>query len=424
MRMIHKFIAVLTLLTLSNVVDAALVSTKITESTFNSTPKAVFDVSASSDSLFADANVLGVFYSAGSTNDTLYVWSLNYSTPTAHIKITKRTLNATSLAPKGADIKIATNITSSTGPSYYGGLGYIGFTSTNQTGDDKIDQLYFSVLAASASSDTNLTKIKLTNNTDKDVGYYVSTLWWQDSYFYLVYVAFTKSDKGIEKGLYLQGVKGDNGSLLYPSPIKVASISNPAGTTYATAGPNNSTNASMINVIYKDHSKKAIYQVAVTVSNGSVGSVTELKTDSSKIIYYPAGIISSYSTYGTAVEMEDHTTKTVSYSVEVFYNGTTSESKKLNLTTPEKYTSPSIMSFNYDSGFAIIGVYIGEKESEYVLKTFFADGSARASQEIIGLSQGGIMFFTDANGTVWAGYTDFESKNYFASKGYLGKLLA
>lgn len=422
MRFIHKLIVVLALLALSNIAGATDITTKITKSTFNSAPKAVFDVSNSSDSLFDHGSVMGVFYSPGSTNDTIYVWLLNYTDPKSHINIVKRTLDAESLTTKDNDTNIATKITSSTGPNFYGGLGYIGFTTTNETDDDKIDQLYFSVLPANASSDTAPSNAKLTNNTDKNIGYYVSSIWWQDSYFYVLYVAFSKTEKGLEKGLYLQGIKGVNGSLLYSSSIKIASISNPAGTTYPTGGPNNSTNASMIYVLWKDNDKKTIYQVAVNVSNGSVGSATQLVVDSSDISYYPDDVISSHSTYGTVLQKQEGKSSSASFSVKVFYNGTTSESKELNLTTPKNYRAPTISSFDSDSGFVIIGQYFGDQDSVYVLKTFLADGSALSSQEIIGYTQGSLLFFADANGTIWAGYSDFDNKNYYALKGYLGKL--
>lgn len=422
--MTHKLIAVLVLLATSNIVVSAMIATtKVNASAFYSNPEAVYDSSAPSDSLFANASADAIFYSPGVTNDTIYVWVFNWNySKNYSINVTKRTLDATTLTPKENDTTINTTIKSKIGAIGRPGIGYIGFPTIIDDDKENVDQLYFTVLAASATAETVPNKTNLTNNTDTKLGYYIADVWWQENSFFVLYVEYNKSSE-YDIGIYLQGVKANDGSLVYPSSVKVATILNPPGTTFAIGGPNNSTNATKIYILWKDDPTKSIYQKVITVSDGSAGERTTLKTDTSSIAYYPGGIITSYSTYGSVIESEEDKKEKVIYGVTVFYNGSTSESKDLNLSTPRGYASPFIRSFNYTSGFSVVAEYSGTYNGSYVLRTFFADGSPQTAQKTIGSTQGTISFFTDANSALWAGYNDYNTTDGLATKGYLGQLL-
>lgn len=423
-----KFTITITLLLLSSpAIICEISQTKIIEESLAQPPTSVIDTSRPSDDLFANALDHYLFFSPGDTNETIYIWSVNWDDDaTSNKTIIKRTIDASTLQPKGEDITLpGVLIKPKVGVFAFPGIGYIGFSYLREDDESASDQLYFSILPASASSNTSAIDVKLMSETYTGTSFYINDAWFQDGYFYVLFTEFEMSES-FEKTLYLQAIKCEDGSLLFSSAVKVASFSNLPGSTMPVAGPNNSTNATLIYIVYKDDETKTVMQTTVTVSNGKVNEPTKLVTDTDNETYYTADVISALDVFGVVVVRQEMQKKNITESLKVYYNGATSKPQMLDISAPKDYKTPEfpmVQSFNHKDGFVVIAEYTGEPKRAYVIRVFNADGSERAAQKTLGYFQGSLMFFEDAAGALWLGYTDYDTTTDRLSKSYLVKVL-
>jgi len=392
----------------------------VSTSVFNSTPVTVFDTSLTTDTPFV--NTTGtVVYGPGTTNETSHIWVANWSAAATSFSVIKRTLNATAVGAAlstgltTADTTISTTVQSALGiHATVTGHGYFGFVTVNATAGDGIDQLYFTIVSTSATS------YKLTTNTDGNLTYVAASTWLEDGYFYVIF-AQKNATSTLYQSLWAQAI-AYNGSTLYTTPQKVASVNGTA--TYATAGPINSTNSSSFLVVYKDDTN-IVNVVAVTRSTGAAGSATSLKTDGGNITYYPAGTIGSWTTYGALVQVNDNSTGTIAYSVLAYYNGTYSNST--TYAAPSGYMMGSGSGRHFVNGYGIlwtwIDVTIANGDWEHIWTTYYANGTVNTTTTI-GNFDAPVSTYVDLNGTLWMGYTSANYTNTASPllKGYLGKL--
>lgn len=417
-------IAIALLLLCSTAVMAKMAKTELTSSSFAEIPKSVIDTSQAEDKLFLDSTATTLFFSAGESADQLYVWTVNWDEATNSSKsIIKRTIDAKTLEAKDKDVTLDLKIKSKVGLISAGGLGYIGLASLRDDGADTPDQLYFSILPASADSDTKLEEVKLTDNKDSSLSFFINRIFFDDDTFYILFTKYKKSDE-LETELLLQGVKTD-GSLLFSSgAVKVASLNNPLRSTHVITGLNLKSDPKMVYVVYKLNDTSTVMQTTVDISNGKVDEPTKLVADSETMVYFPDGIISATDAFGIVLAKEEKKGENIEESLIVYYDGATSKPQKLELTAPKGYMSPLIRSFDYKDGFIILAQFIGESDAAFVLKLFKSDGTEKEAQKLIGTSQSSMLFFLDADKNLWLGYTDFDLSTGKVSKGYLGKVLA
>ena len=414
-------IALALLLLTTTTVMGEYAKTKFYKAGFQQTPKVVIDTST--DKLFDGALANTLFYSAGDSADTLYAWKINWDIPSnSSTSIIKRTLDASTFKAKGNDITLNLKIKSKMGLIGQPAPGYIGFPAIRDSGKGTADQLYFSILPATATRATELNEVMVASNRDTTTGMYVNSVWFTDNYYWIMYTQFDMK-KGYEKALYLQAIKTD-GTLMYNAPIKVASLNNPPGTTIPIAGPNKDSNPTMIYVVYKDSNSKATVQTTVKISNGYVDEPTKLVSDSETQMYFPDGMISASKVFGVVLNRQQMVRKQFSEDLRVYYNGATSKPSILDLDVPKGYQNPIIQSFPHPGGFVILGQLTGEKDALIVIKIFNANGTEKVAQKTIANTQGAMLFFRDAAGTVWLGYNDFDMKDGKVAKGYLGKLIS
>lgn len=397
---------------------------KITDETFAMAPKVILDSSKSADALFANATIDEMFFSPALANDTIYAWLLKWESQNTSISIIKRTLDAETLTAKGDDITIETDIKSKIIPVGKAALGYMGFPTLKDSGKNTPDNLYFTILAGAADANTKPNDVKITDNNDKTLGFYIVDVLFQDNKFFVLFAHFNKTSE-VELGIYLQGVKADDGSLLYDKLVEVVTFNNPAGTSSAVCGFDNATNADKIYILYKEYDTRATFQASVALADGKIEEPVELKDDTRDVMYFPAAVISADTVFGLALAKQTFRSEDdMSFTIGVYYNGKTDTLKTLALKTPKGYQAPMIRSFNYDKGFTIIAQFSGENNSHLVIKNFKSDGTAVAAQKTIGYTRGSMLFFVDASGALWAAYHDFEETSGEAQKTYLGKLLA
>jgi hypothetical protein len=418
-----KFLVALTLLLLgSSVAYSDIIKPTITAASFAKAPVAVLD--PTKDSLFADANAESLFFSAGKSNHTLYVWSINWDIPSnSSTALIRKSLDASTLAKKGTAISIKASIKSKIGIVGQPGIGYVGFAALRDSGKDTADNLYFNVLAADADEKTLPTEVQITKNSVKTNSYNLINVWWQDDYFYVLFTQFETS-KYYEKGLYLQAIKGSDASLLWKDAVEVVSLNNPLGTTLPIAGANKASGADAILVSWKEYDTKALKQTTVSISKGKVDDPTILVSDTDSVIYFPDAIISASKVYGLVIDRQTKQDQSVSDSLRVYYNGATSKPSTLDLPAPSDYNSPMIRAFDNSNGFAVVSQWSGEKDAEYTLRIFDKDGNSQDNPMTLAKTVGDMIFFTDASGAIWLGYADFNSIDGKVSTGYLGQVLA
>ena len=396
----------------------------ISSSVFNSTPVMVFDGTTTADAAF-NADFGGVFYSPGTTNDTVYVWMITWVDANTALTIVKRTLYAENLTANGSDVTYTTSIKTKLQPHGIPGIGYIGFYTVEN--DGTADQLNFYVLAANASASTSPTKLKLTSNTVATNTFTVlqSQCWYQDDYFYIVYTKTTYDTlKDLE--VLFQGIAAANGTARWSSSLSIVTLTNnDIATTFAIGGPDNATNSGSAYIVWKDTSANILYQAKVNLTAGTVGAATALKTDTATITYSPGGVISSYNTYGAVYYSKDTTSGTDVYTWYARYNDTEASTMTLPLTsTSSAYTPAVVFSFNHNAGFLVVALHGGTDDNSYVMRSFYSNGTANTTQATIGTTGGGVVgLFQDANGALWAGYYNFDGSTYKAKQGYLGKLV-
>jgi hypothetical protein len=418
-----KFLIALTLLLLgSSVAYSDIIKSTITIASFAKAPVAVVD--PTKDSLFADANAESLFFSAGKSNHTLYAWSINWDiTSNSSTALIRKSLDASTLAEKDSAISIKASIKSKIGIVGQPGIGYVGFAALRDSGKDTADNFYFNVLAADADEKTLPTEVQITDNSVKTDSYYLVNVWWQDDYFYVLFIQ-VETSKGYEKGLYLQAIKGSDASLLWKSAVEVVSLNNPPSTTIPIAGANKASGADAILVSWKEYDTKALKQTTVSISNGKVDDPTILVSDTDSVIYFPDGVISASNVYGIVIDRQTKQDQSISDSLRVYYNGATSKPSTLDLTAPNNYNSPIIRAFDNSIGFAVVSQWSGENDDEYSLRTFDKEGNAHGDQMTLAKTVGNIILFTDASGAIWLGYADFNSTDGKVSTGYLGEVLA
>ena len=418
-----KSIIVLALLLLGTTATMAKLSkTTITDSSFVQVPKAILNTSLSDAKLFLNATANSVFFSPGDTNETIYLWSIDWDSEEGTSKsIIRRAIDTSTLETKGDDTSFDIQIESRNGVMGIAAVGYAGFLSIRDEGEDTPDQIYFSILPANATSDTKPIEVKLTDNDDSDEAYSIVNAWFQDGYFYVLFLQY-ETERGFEEEIYLQAVKTD-GSLRYKEPVEVASIHNPPGTTYPIAGPNNSTDASSIYVVYKEFKSRTSKQAIVTLSNGEVSEPTKLVADSRSVRYFPDGMIVSSSVFGVVLARLERKEGDMSESLKVYYNGAVSKPEALDIKAPEGYRQPTIQSFDHTGGFVLLAQYTGEDDVAFVMKIFNSDGSQQDAQKTLAHTQGSMMFFNDASGALWVGYSNFNLSSGKISASYLGKVM-
>ena len=414
-------LALALLLLTTTAVMGEYAQTKFYKAGFDQTPKIAIDTST--DKLFDGALANTLFYSADDSAGTLYAWKVNWDIDSnSSTSIIKRTLDASTLKAKGDDITLNLKIKSKMGLIGQPALGYIAFPAIRDSGKGTADQLYLSILPASATKATELIDVKIASNKDTTTGMYVNSIWFTDDYYWIMYTQFDMK-KGYEQALYLQAIKTD-GTLMYDAPIKVASLNNPPGTTIPIAGPNKDSNPTMIYVVYKDFDSKATVQTTVKISNGNVDEPTKLVGDSETQMYFPDGVISASKVFGVVLNRQQMVRQQFSEDLRVYYNGATSKPSILDLDAPEGYQNPIIQSFPHPNGFVILGQFTGEKDAIIVIKIFNADGTENVAQKTIANTQGAMLFFQDAAGNLWLGYNDFDMADGKVAKGYLGKLIS
>lgn len=420
-----KFITTIALLLLgTTAVMGAVSQTTITDSSFIQAPQVVVNPSEEKEGLFSGAYVDTVFFSPADTSETLYVWTINWNFETQATKsIIRRAIDASTLEAKGEDVTLDIQIKSKVGVMGQAGIGYLGFPSIRDDGEDTPNQLYFSLLVANATSDDQPTDVKITENTDKNTSYFFNNVWFADNAFWMFYTDFDMGT-GDEKTLYIQAIKTD-GTLMYDAPVKVATLDNPAGTTVPIAGPNKDKDASTIYVVYKDYETKTTMQTTMSISNGQVDEPTQLVTDTDTVVYYPDGMITAAEVSGVVLlrqEFEEDDNE-LEEDLKVYYNGATSKPETLDIEAPEDYQSPVIQSGTYQDGFSVVVKFYGQQDVEYVVKAFKTDGSELLDQKTLLKSQGNVAFFQDAAGALWAAIVDYDFGTGKLSKGYLGKVL-
>jgi len=417
----------LVLLASSTAVMAQLVQANITDSSFLIPPKAVIDTSQSSDSLFANATKNSIFFAPGVSNDTVYAYSYNYSNESSNLLLIKRAIDASTLKAKGNDVTINIPIKSKSGVSVQTDIGYISFVYMRDDGNGTADQLYFSALPLSADSNTQLTAndVKLTNNTSLNSTFIDGLAWLQDGYFIIPFLEIDISD-GFEKAIYLQAVKASDGSLLFPSAVKVASFNNPPGTTVPTAGANKHTNASSIYIVYRVNDTRTIFQNSMSFPNGKVDEPTTLVSDNDTITYIPDGIIAANTVFGIVLKrLKTQQNQTSVDSLIAYYNGTTSKPQTLDVTIPQDISDVAIQAYNYKSGFILLTQFIKGNDTNYDMQIFNSDGSQQVAQKTLAYASviTPMVFFIDASGVLWLGYSDYDKSSDKVSKAYLGKVL-
>jgi hypothetical protein len=403
-----------------------LADTNVTASSFLLPPKVVFDTS--SDKFFANVTSDTFFFSAGESNDTIYAWSAKEDMITnSSLLLLKIAIDTSTLKVKGDGVTLNLTLKSKVPLSIRPHIGYISFASVRDDGEGTADQLYFSILPASADSATELSEVKLMESKYMNSSFGVVDALLQDGYFYVIFIEFDISS-GFEKAIYLQAVKVSDGSFLFPSAVKVASLNNPPSTTDPVFGLNSDSNATMFYVVYKVNETSTIFQITVSLPNGKVDEPTSLVADNDTVIYETAAIISASKVFGvTLYRFKKDQDQKVVEKVKVYYNGTTSKPQTLNFTIPEGYNLILDSPFSYDSGFGVLAVFFGDSDVILDLKIFNSDGSQKAPQKSLvttSYALDGMIFFADASGAVWLGYIDYDNSNDMVLKGYLGKILA
>ena len=423
-----KLIIVFALLLLStSAVLGQLAKTNITKDSFALAPKAIIDTSQSGDKLFADAFVETLFYSAGDTADTLYIWLINWDFESNATKsIIKRAIDASTLEKKGDDATLDLQLKSKLGLIGHSGIGYIGFVLIRDDGKDTADQLYFTILPNSATSDTKPVEVKLTDNSDKGTGFFVNQFWFQDGYFYVMYTEI-ELETGFEEALNLQAIKAEDGSLLFKETVKVASLNSPLGFAMPVAGADSPKDAKLIYIAYKvnDTDKLTVMQTTVDISNGKVDEPTKLVADEETVRYFPHDVITADTVFGIVVARQELKGEDdILQSLNVYYNGTTSKPQLLKIKHPEDYKNPSILSFNYNNGFIVLATYSTPDNALVEMKGFNSDGSEQFAEKRLLYTQTVVKYFKDASGGVWLGYNDFDVETGKILKSYLGKVIA
>jgi len=410
----------------STAVMAQVALTNITDSSFVLPPKVVIDASQDSDKLFANATDYNLFFAPGESNDTLYIFTYTYSNESSNLLLIKRAIDASTLKAKGDDVKINLPIKSKRGVLVQPDIGYISFLYIRDDGEGTPDQLYLSILPLSADSNTQLTAkdVKLSNNTSTNISFSDLGGWLQNGYFIIPFLGGDKSN-GTEKAIYLQGVNASDGSLLFPSAVKVVEFNNPPGTPLPIAGPNKSPNASSIHIVYKINDTGTIFQTSVSLRDGKVDEPTKLANDTDTKTYYPVAIIATNTTFGIVLDRLKETQNQTKDTLLVYFNGTTSKPHKLNVSLPTGYSAPVSQALNHRDGFILLTKFHLDQANSYVMQMFSNDGSVLIPQKTLAYTPSSalLQFFTDYSRALWLGYSDYDDSTDLITKAYLGKVL-
>jgi len=292
---------------------------------------------------------------------------------------------------------------------------------------DSTASSYPDVSLAYTAVNGSLNTVKLTANADYNLSYTIATVWYDTSYFWVVF-----NQKNITSGLdlaaYIQAVKVTDGSKMYTTPVKVATLNETTGRSYVLAGPTNQTNSSTINVMYRTNTANATYYVVFTTNGtGSVGTPVTLATDGNNITYWPAGTLGSFSTSGVFVGKMDNSTGTLANSTWGYYNGNTTGVQVAG-SSMSGYSAPFVGGMNFVSGYYLFEIYASATggDTAYYLDYYFANQTRNGSAQVsLGTYGNMLQTFQDANGAVWGGYYSTDSNNYgFLVKAYVGKLIA